>query len=164
MSQAGIIALVGASVPSNVPINFVTNAGTATSVANVINIVGAGGTTTSGVGNTVTIMTVASNFPWTDEAIGFAAASNNGYFVTAAATATLPALPSQGNVVIIEADTAGAVVVQANAGQTIRLGTGTSSVAGSATSSKIGDSLYLVYRSASSTWNSISTEGTWGLS
>jgi len=36
---------------------------------------------------------------WTDEATSFAAASGNGYFCAAALTATLPASPSQGDVI-----------------------------------------------------------------
>lgn len=162
MSQAGIITVSG-NVPSNVPINFVTNSGTAVSVGNSINILGAAGSTTSGSSNTVTITTVTSALPWTDEAISFLASANNGYFCTAALTATLPAAPTQGQIVIIEVDTTGIVVIQANTGQFIRMGTAITASAGTATSSKRGDTLELVYRSASSTWNSKSTEGTWSL-
>jgi hypothetical protein len=161
MSQYGVA--VSGNVPSNVPINFVTNAGTAVSAANVINVLGAGGTSTAGAGNTVTITATVGNLTWTDEAVNFAAAADNGYFCTAALTATLPGAPAQGNVVIIEVDTASAVIIQANAGQTIRLGSAASTVAGTATSSKRGDTLYLVFRNSTSTWNSISTEGTWAL-
>jgi hypothetical protein len=105
----------------------------------------------------------ATNFPWTDEGSNFNAAVNNGYFVTAAATGTLPASPTQGQVVIIETATASSVVIQANTGQVIRMGSGASSSAGSATSSASGNSAYLVYRSANTSWYSISTEGTWSL-
>lgn len=154
---------VSSNVPGNVPINFVTNSGTAVSAANTINVLGAGGTSTAGSGNTVTITATTGGFTFTDEALSFTAAANNGYFCTAALTVILPAAPAQGNVVFIEADTASAVIVMANAGQTIRLGSTASSVGGTATSSKQGDSLYLVYRNATSTWNSFSTEGTWAL-
>jgi hypothetical protein len=98
---------------------------------------------------------------WTDEATSFSAASGNGYFCTAALTATLPASPSQGDVINIAVDTASAVVIQANTGQTIRLGNITSTTAGTATSSAIGDSLQLVYRSANSEWFSVSSTGNW---
>jgi len=152
---------VSGNVPSNVPINFVTNAGTAMSAANTINILGAGATSTSGAGSTVTITTTANVLPWTDEAGNFVAAVNNGYFCTAALTATLPGGATQGQVIIIETVTAGPVVLQANAGQVIKLGSGSSTVAGTATSTHTGDSVYLVFRSASQTWSSISTEGTW---
>lgn len=162
MSQ--LFTAVTGNVPSNVPINFITDVGTAVSSGNNINVVGGGATSTAGSGNTVTITSTSNVVPWTDEAAGFTAAVNNGYFCTAALTALLPAAPTQGQIVIIECDTTGAVVVTANAGQFIRMGQTVTSVAGTATSSKRGDTLYLVYRSASQTWNSISTEGTWALS
>jgi hypothetical protein len=147
----------------NVPTSFVTNAGTAIPVANVLNVVGAGGTTTAGAGNTVTITSVATVLPWNDIAVNTLTVVNNGYFCTAALTATLPAGATQGQVIQIEASSAGAVTIQANAGQFIRLGNTTSLPAGTAVSSRIGDSVYLVFRSASQTWSSISTEGTWAV-
>ncbi len=159
MSQ--LFTAVTGNVPGNVPITFQTDAGNATSAANVIKVLGAGATSTSGAGNTVTITSTSNVIPWTDEAVGFTAAVNNGYFCTAALTATLPAAPTQGQIVIIETVTAGSVVVQANTGQTIKMGSGASSVAGTATSTATGNSVYLVYRSVSATWYSISTEGTW---
>ena len=161
--MSGYSTAVTGNVPANVPITFTTNAGVATPAANNLNIVGAGGTSTSGAGNTVTITTVTSGLPWTDQNANFAASGNNGYFCTAALTATLPAVASQGNMIIIEVDTANPVVVQAAAGQTIRLGSTASSVAGSVTSTSRGDTIFLIFRSASSTWFSISTEGTWAV-
>lgn len=163
MSQLFTSVTAGGTVPTNVPINFITDAGTAISSNNDINIVGAGGTSTAGAGNTVTITTVATVFTWTDQNANFTAAVNNGYFCTAALTALLPAAPTQGQQVILEIDTAAAVVVTANAGQFIRMGEIISAVAGTATSTRRGDTLNLVYRSSTQTWNSISTEGTWSI-
>lgn len=151
------------NVPSNVPINFITNSGTATSAANNINIFGAGGTSTSGSGNTVTITTVTAGMTWTDQAGDFSAAVNEGYFCTAGLTVTLPGSATQGQVVIIEVDTVDPVIVQADATQFLRFGAQVSLMGGTATSTDIGDSIYLVYREASSTWCSISTEGTWSI-
>jgi len=99
---------------------------------------------------------------WTDEATSFAAASGNGYFCTAALTATLPS-GSQGDQIDIYADTGSVVTIQAAAGQTIKVGSNSSSVAGSASSNSTGDSLQLVYRASTQTWNSIATQGTWTL-
>jgi hypothetical protein len=107
------------------------------------------------------VSSVAGVFIWIDQATGITLAVNTGYFVTAATTQTLPAAPTQGQVVKIVADTTGAVVVTANTGQLIRAGTTISSTAGSMTSTLQGDSLELVYRAATSTWISIATTGVW---
>lgn len=159
MSQYSVS--VNGNVPTNVPINFITNSGTAVSSSNNINVLGSGNVSTSGSGSTVSITATTAILPFTDESTNFNAVANNGYFVTGAATATLPASPSQGNSVIIEVDTASAVVVQANTGQFIRLGNALSASAGTATSTSRGDSITLYYRSSTSTWHSTSTEGTW---
>ena len=45
----------------SIPTSFVTNSGTATPSANVINVLGTGGATTSGAGNTITV--VVSSIP-----------------------------------------------------------------------------------------------------
>ncbi len=99
-------------------------------------------------------------FNWIDQGSGITLATNTGYFVTAATTQTLPAAPAQGNVVKIICDTAGAVIVTANAGQFIREGNQIT-VAGTFTSTKQGDALELVYRSASSTWYAQDVIGNW---
>lgn len=105
--------------------------------------------------------TITGAFPWTDQSGTFTAAINNGYFLTAAATPTLPAAPSQGDRVSFAADSSGSVVVTANTGQKIRIGNNISSTAGTATNSAQGDSLTLVYRTTGATWISISSEGNW---
>src|SRR5882672_6838678 len=97
---------VNGNVPTNVPTTFTTNAGNAVPAANILNILGAGSVSTAGAGNTVTITATASVMTWTDEAVGFTAVVNNGYFCTAALVALLPAAPTQGQIVIIEVDTA----------------------------------------------------------
>ena len=107
------------------------------------------------------VSAITAIFPWIDQATGIVLAVNTGYFVTAATTQTLPAAPTQGQVVKIVADTTGAVVVTANTGQTIRLGNVTSSVAGTMTSTLQGDSMELVFRAATSTWISIADNGVW---
>src|SRR5215831_7256070 len=101
-------------------------------------------------------------FPWTDEAGSFNAASNNGYFCTASLTATLPPTPAQGDVVRIVADTTSVVTIAANTGQKIRVGNVISASAGTCASTKQGDSINLVYRSASAVWYSMgAVQGAW---
>ena len=106
---------------------------------------------------------VTGTIPYTDESATFTAASNNGYFVDAACTANLPSSPAQGEIVSICVDTAGAVVVQAAAGQFIRIGSTLSSSGGTATSTAQGCVLEVVYRAATSTWFSYSNEGSFTL-
>lgn len=99
---------------------------------------------------------------WTDTSGIFTAASNNGYFLTAASTPTLPAAPAQGDAVKFDCDTGSTVTVTANAGQRIRIGSALSALAGTAVSNTQGNSLCLVYRAATTTWHSIGApEGTW---
>lgn len=100
---------------------------------------------------------------WTDEATSFNALVSNGYFTTGTLTATLPASPTQGQVVAIAVDTALITTIRANTGQTIRLANSVSSAAGTATNTFHGDSVYLVYRSSSSSWISTATTGNWAL-
>jgi hypothetical protein len=103
-----------------------------------------------------------SIFSWIDKAISFAASAGYGYFVTAAATATLPAAPNQGDTIAFAIDTGvGTLTIQANALQFINIGNTTSAAAGTATSIFTGDSVTLVYRSVSKTWKSISSIGNW---
>lgn len=113
--------------------------------------------------NSITIATTGSEVVWTDEGTNFNALSGNGYFVTATATATLPASPSQGNTIYFAVDSAsGILTITANTGQTIRVGSAISASAGTCASNKNGDSITLVYRSSDTTWISIgSPQGTW---
>lgn len=150
------------SVGPTVATSYPTNSGTAIPALSVLNVLGAGGTTTSGSGNTITITSTGVG-QWIDQAVSVVATVNKGYFVTAAATITTPATASQGDHLHVVADTTGTVIVQANTGQTLRVNNVASSVAGSATNSARGDSLDFVYRAATSTWICLSTEGLWSL-
>jgi hypothetical protein len=125
---------------------------------------GAGIAVSNGAGSITITALSPSGFPWTDEAASFNASSNNGYFVTAVATATLPPTPSQGDVIRIVSDTASIVTILANGGQKIRLGNVISAAAGTAASTRIGDAMELVYRTADTTWyNFASPVGSWNI-
>jgi len=120
------------------------------------NILGGPGCTTSGSGSTLTI-----NCPSFTDTTATTMSSDNGYFATAAGTYTLPASPSQGELVMIAADTTGAVAVTANTGQVIRLGSSVTATAGNLTSTARGDALILRYRSTGAVWMAFSSIGNW---
>lgn len=101
---------------------------------------------------------------WTDKNTSFSAAVGNGYFVTATATATLPASPAQGNTIAFAVDSvSGILTIKANTGQIIQVGLAISAAAGTCVSNANGDSITLVYRAADTKWISAfgGPEGTW---
>src|SRR5882672_2502797 len=139
MSQSGILSVSAAVLPSSVPTQFTTDSGIAVPALNNLNVFGGSGASTTGAGSTITINVVNDGFPWSDQAVSFAAAVQNGYFCTAALTATLPTVGVvTGSTIIIYVDTASAVVIQAGAGQQIEISLNTSTVAGTATSTAQG--------------------------
>jgi hypothetical protein len=106
--------------------------------------------------------TISSNaLTWTDEATSFAAASNNGYFVIGTLTATLPASPSNGDIISFVVDGSFVSTIQAAAGQTIRISQNVSSTAGTQANTAAGDTLTLVYRSTNTRWEATSFVGAW---
>lgn len=121
-------------------------------------------TVTAGV---VTLINPPGSIPWSDKAVSFLAVSNHGYFCTAVLTATMPAAPSEGDIVFIISTVptlTGVVTLQANTGQFFRVGTDISVIAGTCASSKIGDAIEFVYRAADSVWYCAnSPQGTWSV-
>lgn len=162
MSQAGIASITNIITPPNVPTQFDCDVGIAIPAANIIVCHGVGGVF-SGSGNTITFTTAGAGFPWVDESVSFLASSTTGYFCTNSLTATLPPSPSQGDVISIYADTALSITIQANTSQFIQLGNAISSSSGSASCLSQGNSITLVYRASSLTWNTTSVQGSWTL-
>lgn len=115
--------------------------------------------------HSITIAATGPTFTWSDKNASFAAASDNGYFVTATATATMPATPADGDEIDFIVTNAGAVLtIQGNTGQIIRFGIVASAAAGTAVSSDVGDAVTLVYHSASTSWIADSApQGNWVL-
>jgi hypothetical protein len=66
MSQAGVIDIDGGIIPSDVPIDFVTNSGTATASGNVLNVIGG----TTGSGNTINVFAPNAIVTLFDDFIG----------------------------------------------------------------------------------------------
>ena len=129
----------------------------------------AAATLTPGVGiaitngsNSITIEATGAGFAWSDQSGAFAAVKENGYFITATSTATLPSAPTEGDTIAFIVDTTQILTIQANTGQLIRVGTTVSAAAGTCVSNFRGDSIELVYRSTGTTWFSLGApEGTW---
>ena len=114
--------------------------------------------------NSITIAAVAGGITWNSEATNFNALAQNGYFVTATCTGTLPSAPNTGDTIIFYVtNTADVLTIQNNTGQTVRLGTAASSTAGTCTSNNQGDSITLTYFSTGSVWMARAVQGTWSL-
>lgn len=158
MSQAGLLGISSSILPPDVPLEFVTDDGSAVPAANILQIIGGPGVTTSGATNVVTIN--ATLFTDTTAAT---LEVNNGYYATAAGTYDLPATADQGDLITIVCDTAGAVVVDAPALNFIRLGNTITAAGGTATSNDVGDSLTLRYRLSSLTWIATASTGNWSI-
>jgi hypothetical protein len=130
----------------------------------IFNLIGVGGVTVSPAVAPYTqqISVAFTQRPWTDQAASFNALAGNGYFVTATATATLPASPNQGDSIDFIVDSvSGILTIQANTGQIIVIGTSESAPSGIAVSHDDGDSIQLVYRAADTAWTTLgSPQGT----
>lgn len=145
MSQAGTISSASGPPPTT-PITF-TNVGGL--VLNGLN------TTTVSLGGTLLL-----GFPYDSVSGPTTAVSNNGYVFGSAQTLTLPASPNASDKVSIIADTTG-VVIQANVGQTLRIAGQSSSLAGTATNTIVGDTLELIF--GLGVWFSQNGSGGWNL-
>jgi hypothetical protein len=163
MSQAGRIGTAG-NVSPNIPTQFVTNLGTAVPALNVLNVVGGGGATTTGVGNTITVTVTGSGITWNNISVNQNLSVNNGYFVSApggAISLALPAVSVLGDTIIVSLDGAASFTITQGAGQSIRLGNQitTPGVGGSLASTQQGDTVTLTCKTANLAWNVIAAEG-----
>lgn len=109
-------------------------------------------------------MAGGGGFTWNDVSGAFSPLKNNGYFITATATGTLPAAPAQGDTVKFFVDTTQILTIQATAGKIIRFGSLVSSSGGTFVSTLQGDSVELTYRTSDTCWCAIAGfTGTWTL-
>ena len=152
MSQAGIVSLTESGGGGNIPINFVTDSGTATAIANTLFVNGAGGTSTSvGASNQIIITcTGGSTFTWnvvTSATNVNQIVVNNGYICNGASLVTflLPLAPAIGDSFKIVSNTA-RFQISENGSQQIRIGAEiTSAGSGTLTSNTVGDFITAVY-------------------
>jgi len=140
---------------TTVPTSFQTNSGTATPSANVLQILGGQGATTSGASNVITIDSVK----YTDQGSSTSVAVNSGSFSTAAITLTLPASPTNGQVCEFIATTADVLIIQLPGTQVAHLGNVATSAGGTITTTAIGDSITLKYQSSAEDWWGTSSVG-----
>jgi hypothetical protein len=123
---------------------------------------GTGVSITNGSGS-VTIASTGGGMTWTTTAgTTQAAAVNNGYISGNAAqtTFTLPATAAIGDKVAVEGLGAGGWILAANTGQTIKIGTSTTSSAGTLTSAAASDNVYVTCIVANLTWRVQTTNST----
>ena len=163
MSQAGIVnsAIIGPTVPTS----FVEDVGTATPVANILNIRGGIGIMTSGSGNTVTITATGGGFTWnvvTSATNPNIMAANNGYITKGASQVvlTLPAAANVGDMYSI-VGYGNLWQLQQNANQQVFFGTGmtTLGIGGSLTATAIKDRIEILCVTANLEFEIITSMG-----
>lgn len=123
---------------------------------------GTGITITNG-SNSITIASAAGILTWSDTSGTFTAAIQNGYFLTAASTPTMPAAPAEGDMVAFVVDVAATITITANTGQKLRLASALSATAGTCVTSLQGNTITFVYRTTGATWFAIAASGAWNV-
>lgn len=149
MSQSGITSAAGSN-PS-IPTSFVTDLGTAVAIANVIDVNGGAGVTTSiGAPNQIIITVASSGFTWhvvTSANNPVTLVAENGYITKGAGVVhfILPAAASVGDTFEI-VGYGNLWTIAQNAGQSIRLGSSVSTLGlfGNLSASMVTDCIKLI--------------------
>lgn len=119
------------------------------------------GVTISNAAGTITLNATGGGVSWSDTSGVATMVSNNGYFVTAAATPTLPAAPANGDTISFVVLTAALCTITGNAGQKINLAGSLSAAAGTCATSTAGFTIRLTYRATATTWWATDAVGSW---
>jgi hypothetical protein len=163
MSQSGTLNTTSSS--PEIPTSFVTDSGTAVPVANVLNVVGGVGITTTGSGNTISISVTSAMPTWvvvtsSDNPVSLVV--NRGYIAKGAGVVnfTLPAAASIGDRIQIEGYGNLWTLAQ-NAGQKIILNNQTTTIgaAGSLSATMISDNLELICVTANTEFKAVDIGG-----
>lgn len=112
--------------------------------------------------NVITVNAVGGGVTWTVETVNLVGAVNHGYIANKAGTLTitLPAASAIGDVIKVTGiNTALGWQIQCGAGQQIFVGAGSTTVAGSITSTAIRDSIEIVCVATNLTWNAVNFVG-----
>lgn len=150
MSQSGLISIKDSGLPSDVPITFVTDVGSASAINHIINVIGGAGVTTVGITDTITIDVATMGFTWNvvtsaDNPVTLTA--ENGYITKGAGVVNfiLPAAASVGDTFRI-IGYGNLWAIAQNAGQFIRIGSvaSTAGVGGSVSASMVTDCLDVI--------------------
>lgn len=166
ISQAGVVSFDGTAVFTGSPLtqHDVLVGGASNAITNVSPSTAGFVLTSNGISADPSFQALPfTKMPWTDENTSFSASSQNGYFITGTATATLPASPSQGDIIEFVVRQGATLTIQASGSQLISIGSQNSTAGGTATSNAVGDSVTLVYRSTTTRWNATSVIGTFTL-
>lgn len=128
----------------------------------VVGVLLATGQTLVGVTGSDPVASTLTALQWVDVAgTTQAAAVNTGYIISNASqtTVTLPATAAEGSVIAIAGKGAAGWIMTANSGQTIKLGTQTTSTAGTLTSTAQYDCIEIVCVAANVTWVARNVQG-----
>lgn len=129
--------------------------GVTTSNSNIVTI----NTSTGQLGAT----TFTGLFPWTTEGGNFSILSNNGYIATGAITGTMPASPSNGDIVaFVQQYLTTGLTIRAVSGQTINFNGSNSGPNGFFTCATQFGSAAFVYTSVNNFWTNLYFTGAWG--
>lgn len=164
MSQAGLLHVTDSVLPPDVPLIFETNSGNAVASANVIEILGGAGATTSASGNVITVTVSGASFTWnvvTSAMNPITLSPENGYIAKGLGQVVfvLPASAQVGDSYRI-VSFGNLWTITENANQTITIGMlSTTAGSGSVTATSIGDAIEIVNVTQNLQWFTVSVQG-----
>ena len=139
------------------------DSGSASPSSGVLNILGAGGATTSASGNTITITASGGGITWSNISASQTLVVNHGYFCSSggALSLALPAVSSVGDVIEVVLIGSTSFTVTQSAGMQVTVGNRqtTAGVGGSTASTQQGDAIRIICYQANTLWVAASSMG-----